>query len=252
VTDQAGDVMGSPFLPGGVFDAYWKAGHGANGATAGEPAASAPRPDPARDPSGGEVTMSEDATNPAAEYDALESEAAELLGHPAAETDLNASASALIRRMRKLLKQHGDQVERARTEGHKQAFAELAQQRQTEAAFRRLSVPETARALFAGVDVADQQAMAQRAEELRLAGVTWSGQPVPPPPPPPDPNLASMQAMVQAEAGGSVTGNGDLQARLERMAAEPEKYSDEQVRAVIGELNGQVRASTTPGSGALG
>lgn len=198
--------------------------------------------------------MSEQVTEQATEqvdpYTALEQEAGGFL--EAAGDDLNAQASALIRRFRTVIKRHGEAIERTRAETRTQVMAELRQAREHEAAYRRLNVPETARVLFQGVDPGNEQAMAQRAEELRLAGVTWSGQPVPPPPPPPDPNLASMLAMQAAEAGGDVSGNGSLEHRIQKMAADPGAYSDEQVRAVIGELNQQVRASVTPSSGALG
>jgi hypothetical protein len=184
------------------------------------------------------------------EYRAFEAEADELLGQVGDDTDTR--SLALVRRFRTLARQHGKAIESALAAGRKQAIAELAQQRQTEAAFRRLNVPETARTLFAGVDPTDQAAMATRAEELRQAGVTWPGQPAPEPPPDPHRFLAEQAAMQQAEAGGSAP-DQSLEHRMERMAQHPESFSDQQISGAIDELNAQVRAAAAgPSSGALG
>jgi hypothetical protein len=188
-------------------------------------------------------------------YDELEEEAAGLLAAPNAERDLDARATVLIRRMRRVLKEHGQAIERTRAETREQVLGELRQARETEAAYRRLNVPETARALFAGVDVTDAEAMAKRAEELRAAGVTWSGQPAPPPPPP-DPGrfLAAQMAMQAAEAGaGAPIEDSSLERRMLKMAQSPESYSDAQREAVVEEFNKAVRgASMHHTSGSLG
>src|SRR5438128_7055581 len=120
------------------------------------------------------------------------------------------------------MKRSRQQIETIRAEARTEARQELIRERQTEAGFRRLGVPPSARALFGDVDTTDEQAMAAPANELREAGVTWPGQPQPPAPPPPDPNLAAMIAMQAAAAGGDTPGSeGDLADRPRKQAANP-------------------------------
>lgn len=188
-----------------------------------------------------------------AELEAAEAEAAGLWERAGPDGgDLNESARALIRRMRGVLKQYGHKVETMRTELRTEARHELIRERQTEAGFRRLSVPPSARALFGDVDPTDEAAMAARSDELREAGVTWPGQPAPEPPKV-DPTLAAQRAMQMAAAGGGTPGSaGDLKARMLDMQANPGKYSDNQIAAVVDEYNAAVRAAEKPSSGALG
>jgi hypothetical protein len=166
---------------------------------------------------------------------------------------LDPSARALIRRMRGVLKQFGRKVDTIRAEARTEARQELIRERQTEAGFRRLAVPPSARALFGDMDPADEQAMAARSDELREAGVTWPGQPQPPAPPPPDPNLVAVQAMQAAAAGGGTEGaEGDLAYRMKKMAANPAAYSDREHDRTVDDYNRAVQAAARPGSGALG
>jgi hypothetical protein len=76
---------------------------------------------------------------------------------------------ALTRRLREVDKRHRDRFARMREE----VRAEVIAERKAEAGFRRLNVPEAARALFQGIDPADERAMAEQAARLREAGVTW-------------------------------------------------------------------------------
>jgi len=181
-------------------------------------------------------------------YTQLEAEAAGLLDQHG--DDLDGRASALIRHFRKLAKGHRAALERVASETREQVLAEQTAARRAEAGFRRLGVPEGARALFQGVDPGDGQAMAARAAELRAMGVTW-GQPQAPPPPAVDPTLAAQAAMQAAEAGGNAP--DPLEARVARMAASPDAASAEQVRGITDEVNARVRAASSGySSGAVG
>jgi molybdenum-dependent DNA-binding transcriptional regulator ModE len=181
------------------------------------------------------------------EYDALEQQAAELLEGDEAEAD---PRLALTRNLRRALKRHRAEVERVRDE----VRHELKEERRTEARWRDLGIPETARALFSGLDPFDGKAIQARTAELQANGVTWNGAPQPPAPPPPDPNLAVQQAMQQAAHGGGTPGaEGDLKRRMQAMEADPGKYSDEQRDAIVREYNQAVDAAgRTRTSGALG
>jgi hypothetical protein len=167
--------------------------------------------------------MTEQATDPYAE---MEEESAAFLAEGG--DDLDARASALIRRLRKVLKQHGEAIERTRRETREQVLDELRTAREQEAAFRRIGAAEAIRPLFAGVDHRDDAAMRARAEELRGAGITWEHMPSAPPPPPPvgaaDPVFQAQAAMLAVEAGGTSPGqSGDLAARMEAMLTHPDR-----------------------------
>jgi hypothetical protein len=182
-----------------------------------------------------------------ASYDALEQQAAELLDNDDAEAD---PKLALTRNLRRALQRHRAEVERVRDE----VRHELKEERRTEARWRDLGIPETARALFSGLDPFDGKAMQSRITELSEAGVTWNGAPEPPAPKPVDPNLAVQQAMQQAAHGGGTPGaEGDLKRRMLDMEANPGKYTDEQHDAIVAEFNRAVDAAgRTRTSGARG
>ena len=187
-----------------------------------------------------------------AELEAADAEAAGLLDGPDGG-GLDPRPAAVIKHLRAATKRHRKEIDRIRAEAITVARGELIAERQRESAFRRLAVPQSARALFGDLDPTDQQAMAARADELRQAGVTWPGQPQPPGPPPPDPNLAAQVAMMAAAAGGTHPDDaGDLGARMKAMEANPGKYSDEQHDAVVAEFNRAAQAAARPGSGARG
>ncbi len=187
-----------------------------------------------------------------AEYDALEQEADAFLQE--ADPEGKDRGLALTRTLRKAMKRSRQQIEAIRSEARTEARLELIRERQTEAGFRRLAVPPSARALFSDVDPTDQAAMQARADELREAGVTWPGQPQPPVPPPPDPNLAAMIAMQAAAAGGETPGSeGDLADRLRKQAANPGAYSDRERDRTVDDYNRAVDAAARKGgAGALG
>lgn len=187
-----------------------------------------------------------------AELEEAEARAAGLLDGPEGE-GLDQRAGALIRHLRTILKQNRKAVDRIRDEARTEARAELVRERQTEAAFRRLSVPPSARALFEDVDKTDERAMARRADELREAGLSWPDMPQPPAPPSPDPSLVQ-QAMQAAAAGGVTPGSaGDLFTRMQKMADNPGDYTAEEHAAVVEEYNRAVDAAArTNTSGALG
>jgi hypothetical protein len=200
--------------------------------------------------SGGGASVSTETEQYLAELEAADAEAAGLLE----QTDPDHRAGPLIRQMRATLKRHRREVDRIREEARTQARQELIRERQSEAGFRRLGVPPSARALFGDVDPTDPAAMATRADELRQAGVSWPGQPRPPGPPPPDPNLAAQQAMMAAAAGGATPGlEGDLATRLQKQAANPAAYSDAERDKTVADYNRAVQAASRHGtSGARG
>jgi len=187
-----------------------------------------------------------------AEIEAADAEAAGLLDGPDGG-GLDPRPAAVIKHLRAATKRHRREVDRIREEARTEARQELIRERQSEAGFRRLGVPPSARALFGDVDATDQQAMQARADELREAGVTWPNQPQPPVTPP-DPNLAAQMAMMAAAAGGTHPDDAsDLQARMRDMEANPHKYSDEQHAAIVAEFNRAVASAGRTGtSGALG
>ncbi len=182
-------------------------------------------------------------------YGEFEQEASALLGQVG--DDAEGTAYVLLKRFRKLAKEHPLKVERIREQVRAELLAEQVEARKVEAAWRRADIPEPVRPLFDGIDPADEQALAARSAELRAFGLVWGDQPAAPPPP--DPNLQAMQQMQAAQAGGDVEGNGNLEHRLERMARDPGAYSDEQRRQVVDEVNARVRAAANPYSaGAAG
>jgi hypothetical protein len=186
-----------------------------------------------------------------AELEAVEAEADAYLQ----ETDPEGKdhSLALTRNLRKTVKRHRKEIDRIRAEALAEARQELIRERQTEANFRHLVVPPSARALFSDLDPTDREAMAARADELRQAGVTWPDQPQPPAPPGPDPNALAVLAMQMAAAGGITPESaGDLKARMLDMKAHPEKYSDAQIQAAVDDYNQAVQAASRSGSGALG
>jgi hypothetical protein len=172
--------------------------------------------------------MSDSATETyLAELETAEAEAAGLFEEAGPDGEgLNQRATAVIKTLRAALKRRAIEIDTIRAEARSEARAELVRERQTEANYRRLSVPESARALFSDVDPTDREAMQARAEELREAGISWNGQPQPAPPPPPDPNVAAVGAMqtAAASAGG---GPEPLERRLQRMADNPAAFSDQ-------------------------
>jgi hypothetical protein len=190
-------------------------------------------------------------SNPADEYAEFEQEAADLLGQVG--DDAEGTAYALLRRFRKLAKEHPLKEARIRERVRADLLAEQVAARKAEAAFRRHQVPEVVRPLFAGIDLTDEQAVQAKVDGLRAMGVRWGDSVAPPPAPPAiDPNLLAQQAMQQAEAGANAPGGG-FEHQLERMAANPGDYSDAQRRAAVDALNARVRSMTTPySSGALG
>jgi hypothetical protein len=159
---------------------------------------------------------------------------------------------AVTRQLRGVVKRQRERLQKAVAEAKEQARQELVAERQRESAFRRLSVPPSARPLFEGVDFTDSEAMAARADELRSTGLSWEGMPQPPAPPPPDPNMVAVQQMQMAAAGGVTSESaGDLKTRMLAMKADPGRYTDEQIAGVVQDYNRAVMAAERPGSGAL-
>jgi hypothetical protein len=185
-----------------------------------------------------------------AELEAVEAEADAFLAE--ADPQGQDRGLALTRQMRKTLKRYSKQIDRIRQEAMASARQELIRERQTEAGFRRLNVPQSARALFGDVDPTDLEAMQQRADELRQAGLSWPGQPQPAPPPPPDPTVAAVQQMQMAQAGG-MGGPEPWDSKLRRVAADPGAFSDQERDDVVDQYNQAVtRAGMPHSSGALG
>jgi hypothetical protein len=204
---------------------------------------------PSSEPPGGEPAVSETEAY-LAELEEAEARAAGLLDSGAADE----GAAGVIRHMRTILKKNRKAVDRIWHEARTEARLELIRERQSESNYRRLSVPESARALFSGVDPTDTVAMRARATELQEAGISWAGQPQPPAPPPPDPNAAAVAAMQAAAAGASGPAqDGDLFSRMQAMKANPDKYTDEQHSAIVKEYNRAVdSAARKGGAGARG
>jgi hypothetical protein len=197
--------------------------------------------------------MSEETDRYLAELETAEAEAAGLLDGAGPDGEgLNPRASAALRHTRKILNQHKKAIERVRQETAAEVREQMIAERKTEAGFRRLGVPESARVLFSGVDASDEAAMQARAVELQKGGISWDGQPLAPTPPQPDPNVDTVAAMQLAAAGG----NGTVppwDVEIKDMAAHPERYSDEQRDQTVKAYDRAVDAAARkPGAGALG
>jgi hypothetical protein len=187
-----------------------------------------------------------------AEMEEAEARAAGLLEEAGPDGEgLNGRASPVISTMRRVLKKHKKEIDRIREEARTEAREELIRERKTEAAYRRLGVPDgPARALFNEIDPTDDAAMAARAAELRGLGISWAGQPAPPAAPA-QPDVAAVQAMQMAAAGAGSPEPWD--ARMRRMAADPGAFSDKERNDVVQEFNKAVRSADQPhSSGAIG
>ncbi len=153
-----------------------------------------------------------------------------------------------------LIKQLRNSAKRAYKRGREEALQEQNEARRLESAWRRAEIPLRLRPLFDGVDPGDAKAIEAKAAELRADGVVWGSAVPPPPPPRVDERLAAQQMMQQASAGGATPGSaGDLKRRMLDMEANPSKYSQEAIDAVVKEYNNAVDAAArTRTSGALG
>jgi len=172
------------------------------------------------------------------ERDPLEVEAESFLGD-----NPDHRAGALIRQLRAGAK-------RAYKRGREEAIAEQNEARRLESAWRKAEIPLRLRPLFDDVDPGDAKAIEAKVAELRADGVVW-GDAVPPPPPPRvDERLVAQQAMMLAAAGGETPGlAGDLANRMRDMAANPGKYTQQQIDAIGQEYNAAVNAAARPGYG---
>ncbi len=194
--------------------------------------------------------MSTETESYLAELETVEQEANAFLNE--ADPEGQDRGLALTRQLRATVKPYRRQIDTIRAEARAEARQELITERQAESSFRRLGVPPSGRALFADLDPTDFEAMQQRANELREAGISWPGQPEPAGPPPPDPRQVAIEQMQQASAGGLPL-QGDLASRMRDMEANPHKYSDAQHVAIVEEYNQAVtRAGMHSSAGARG
>ena len=184
------------------------------------------------------------------EYDDLEAEAEQFLGQ-----NPDHSAAALIKNLRKWGKQ-------AEKRGREQAKAEFDAQQARDRAFSKIPTP--LRRLFDGIDPTDSKAIQEQVDALKALGLKLDAdepgqqqapaQQQPPQATSTDPVQAAVAAMQQTAAGGATPGlAGDLATRMQAMAANPEKYTQQQIDAIGLEYNQAVQqASRQDTSGALG
>lgn len=186
------------------------------------------------------------------EYDDLEREAEAFLGE-----NPDHSAAALIKNLRKWGKT-------AEKRGREAAQAEFTVQQAREKAFAK--IPAAVRPLFNGIDPTDSKAITDQLDALKALGLkveadapegqqqSTQQQAQQVPQVTVDPNLVAQQAMQQAASGGTTPGqDGDLATRMQAMAVNPGKYTDEQIDAVTREYNEAVNTAARQGtSGALG
>ena len=185
------------------------------------------------------------------DFEDLEADAERFLGD-----NPDHGAAGLIRQLRQAAK-------RAEERGRKAAQAEFAQQAAREKAFAK--IPEPLRPLFDGIDPTDQAAVTTKLDALKALGLKVEadapeGQQQAPAQQqqatqrPQNAADLAVQQMQQAAAGAITPGQaGDLATRMQAMALNPEKYTQDQIDAIGLEFNQAVEAAARQGtSGALG